>query len=138
MGWKVVFKPKPRCLRDKLELWFVGPRKSQFIYFNLAGLYIPAGMIGGFLTGLVISFAIDSNLNASWAEPHRYVPVLLCSGLATIVGLYIAAHIIDFYYQHHSPYLENQEAIERIRTRSNSKSPRKGNRKRRSSLETDE
>ena len=138
MGWKVVFKPKPRCLRDKLELWFVGPRKSQFFHMNLAGLFPFVGMIGGFLVGLVISFAIDSNVNASWAQPQRYVPVLLCSGLATLVGFFSAANIIDFYYQHHSPFLENQESIERIRTRSNSKSPRKGNRKRRSSLDIDE
>ncbi len=138
MGWKVVFKPKPRCLRDKLELWFVGPRRPQFYYANLAGLFPFAGMLIGALIGLVISFVIDSNANTSWGDPQRYVPLLLCSGVTAIIGFLITGAIIDGYYEEHSPFLENEETIERIRTRSSSKSTRKGTRKRRRSSEDDD
>ena len=125
MSWKIQFKPNPRCLRDKLELWFVGLDNGRFYYATLAGLIPFLAVPVGLVLGLIITFLINPDVNAGWHLPERYVPVLLCPGVAVVIGRIIAGAIIDGYYLDNSPFHNNRKAIDRIIADSRRKPRRK-------------
>lgn len=131
MRWKVVFKPKPRCLRDKLELWFIGLDSGRFFFFNLGYLFPFIGLPVGLLLGLIITFAIDGNLGVGWHEPVRYVPVVAGPSGGVLIGYLIAGAIISTHYENNSPFDINRETIDRIIAESSFKPFRKRSRNRR-------
>ncbi|MDB5390447.1 MAG: hypothetical protein JWM11_6093 [Planctomycetaceae bacterium] len=112
MFWKVLFKPRPRCLRDQLEIWFVY-RNGMCMRFNLAGLIPYIGVPLGLVIGVIISFVIEPDQNLAWDNPKRYMPVLLAPAVGVIFGLFIRYAIIGDYYL--DPFPERDEqALERI------------------------
>lgn len=98
--------PRPRCLRDQLEVMFQFGR-LQYV-FNFAGLIPYLGVPVGLAAGYAISFVIEPNPNIGFGAPSRYVPVLLGGGLGALLGLVVRHSIIGEYYRDadHSIYEE--------------------------------
>ncbi len=112
MFGKVIFKPRPRCLRDKLELWFIH-RNGRCMRFSLAGLIPYLSVPVGVVIGVIVTFVIESDPHISWEKPVRYMPVLLAPALGVIIGLFIRYAIIGEYYA--DPFPERDEqALDRI------------------------
>ena len=99
--------PRPRCLRDQLEVMLQFGR-VQYV-FNLAGLIPYAAVPFGLAAGYAISFLIEPNPNIGFGAPSRYVPVLLGGGLGALLGLVVRHSIIGEYYRDadHSIYEES-------------------------------
>lgn len=128
MNWIVRFKTRPRCLRDRCELWFI--RSDGFWYrFNLAGLipYLGVPVCAGI--GYAISLSIDPDPQLFWGHWHRYLPVLLGVAFGVLGGLVVRQSIIGDYYLNEPPERDEQE-VERLLTRKKPTNRGKGKKKR--------
>lgn len=94
---KVIFKPRPRCIRDSCEIWII--HHNGFLEaFNLAGLipYFTTPLALGL--GFIVSYVIEPNA-VSWENPKRYMPVLLGPGLGIVFECVIRQVITGSYYR---------------------------------------
>ena len=69
MNWHIRFKPKPRYLRDRLELWIIRISDGWTLRYNLSGLFPFIGIPIGALFGAIVSFVIDFCRREKLSEP---------------------------------------------------------------------
>lgn len=133
MSWILRCKPRPSCLRDRLEVWYI--RSNGYWYrVNLAGFIPYAGVPVCAAIGYVISFTMSPDPYLSWEEWQRYVPVLLGFGTGAIGGLVVRACIIGEFYKDDPPQ-RDQKDYERLLSRMRADERGKPKRKRPKSVD---
>ena len=92
------FRPKPRCLRDRWELWIIRQHDGALYMFNMAGL-IPYVLVPvGFIIGIIVSYSINGQRDLGWDAPVRFMPMLPGPALGVLLGIVIRFAIILHHY----------------------------------------
>ena len=136
MNWHIRFKPKPRYLRDRLELWIIRISDGWTLRYNLSGLFPFIGIPIGALFGAIVSFVIDSRPEIGWHEGVRYAPTLLGAALGFLIPEFAKRVICQDYYEHDMGE-RDQGNLQRILTKLHQPARQKGSRRRKSVRDED-
>ncbi len=131
------FRPKPRCLRDKLEVWIIRKADGALQVFNLAGLIPYILFVLGLIIGLIVSFALNPDTQLKWDSPVRFMPILLGPGGGVFLGVMIRYAIVLHHYEDYEYSEAEIEAAQQFAARADKPQKKKSSKRRRRVVEDD-